>query len=77
LAIGLAGITLVTDAGARIDIGAEAKQDVKVRRIAFLAAGQVEGDGRACRKNFQRRINFSNAKCRGGNIAIFAISPAS
>ena len=44
LAVGLAGIALVTDRRARIDVGTEPKQDREVRRVALLTAGQVEGD---------------------------------
>nr|WP_246251836.1 hypothetical protein [Mesorhizobium camelthorni] len=44
LPIGLAGVTLVADCRARIDIRAEPEQDGEVRCIAFLASGQIEGD---------------------------------
>ena len=46
-AVGLTGIALVTDAGARIDIGSYAEQDWEMRCIRLLAAGQVESDQRA------------------------------
>jgi hypothetical protein len=42
--VGLAGIALVGNRRARIDIGAEPEQDWEVRRVSLLAAGQVEGD---------------------------------
>jgi hypothetical protein len=47
LPIGPAGIPLVRDRSARIDIGAEPEQDWEMRRIALFASGQVEGDGMA------------------------------
>lgn len=43
-AIGLAGGALVADRGARVHVGIEPEQDREVQRIAFLSAGQVEGD---------------------------------
>lgn len=42
--IGLAGIPLVADGCARIDIGSEAEKDREMRGIALLAAGQIESD---------------------------------
>ena len=44
LAVGLAVIALIADGGAWVDIGAEAEKNRKLRRIAFLAAGQIEGE---------------------------------
>lgn len=43
-AIGLAGIALVADGGARRDVGSDVEQDGEMRRIRLLAAGQIEGD---------------------------------
>jgi len=43
-AIGLAGIALVGDGGARRDIGPDIEQGLEMRRVGFLAAGQVEAD---------------------------------
>ena len=53
LAVGLAGIAFVADGRAWIDVGAEPEQDGKVRRIGFLAAGQVEGDRMAVEVSLQ------------------------
>ena len=47
LTVCLAGIALVADRGARVDVGTKPEQDVEVRRVALLAAGQIEGDGMA------------------------------
>ncbi len=44
LPIGFAGIALVADRGARVDIGAKPEQDREVRRITLLACCQVEGN---------------------------------
>jgi hypothetical protein len=46
-AVGLAGIALVTDPGARIDIGAKPEQDWEMRCVCLLAARQVESNQRA------------------------------
>lgn len=46
-AVGFAGVALVADRSARIDVGAEPEQDREVRGITLLAAGQVEGEGMA------------------------------
>ena len=43
-AIGLAGIALVTDGGARRDVGSDVEQGLEMRRVGFLAAGQIEAD---------------------------------
>jgi hypothetical protein len=53
LPIGLAGVPLIADCRARIDVGTKSEQDGKVRRIAFLAAGQIEGDGMAVEVRLQ------------------------
>jgi hypothetical protein len=47
LTVCLAGIALVADRGARVDVRTKIEQDLEVRRIALLAAGQIEGDGMA------------------------------
>lgn len=52
-AVGLAGIALVGDGGARLDVRAEAEQDREVRRIALLASGQVESDRMAVEVRLQ------------------------
>ena len=44
LPVGLAGVTLVADCRARIDVGTKPEQDGEVRGVALLSAGQVEGD---------------------------------
>jgi hypothetical protein len=41
------GPALVTDPGARIDIGAKPEQDWEMRCVCLLAAGQVESNQRA------------------------------
>ena len=46
-AVGLAGVALVADRRARLDLGTEPEQDREVRRVALLATGQVECDGMA------------------------------
>ena len=46
-AVGLAGIALVADRGARSDVGSNGEQDGEMRRVGLLAAGQVESDQRA------------------------------
>ena len=51
--VGLAGIALVADGRARIDIGTEPEQDRKVRRVPLLATSQVEGDGMAVEVRLQ------------------------
>ena len=43
-AVGLAVITLVADGGARVDVGTEAEKHRKLRRVALLAAGEIEGE---------------------------------
>ena len=53
LAVGLAGVALVANRRTWIDVGTEPEQDGKVRRIALLAAGQVEGDGMAVEVGLQ------------------------
>ena len=52
-AVRLARIAFVTDSRTRIDIGAEPEQDREVRRIAFLATGQIEGDRMAVEVGLQ------------------------
>jgi hypothetical protein len=44
LAVGLAVLALIADGGAWVDIGAEVEKHRKLRRIGFLAAGQIEGE---------------------------------
>ena len=43
-AIGLAGVALVTDSGARLNIWADIEQRFEIRRVGSLAAGQIESD---------------------------------
>jgi len=43
-AVGLAGVALVTDSGARLNIRADVEQQFEMRRIGSLAAGQIESD---------------------------------
>lgn len=47
--IGLAGVALVADGGARRDVRSDVEQDGEMRRIRLLAAGQVESDDGARR----------------------------
>lgn len=44
LPVGLAGVALVADGGARIDIGPKVEQNGEVRRVRLLAAGQIESE---------------------------------
>ena len=53
IAVGPAGIALVTDRCTWIDIGAKPEQDREVRCVALLAAGQVEGDRMAIEVGLQ------------------------
>lgn len=53
LPVGLAGISLVAHHRAWLDIGTERKQDGKVRRVGFLATGQVESNRMAVKVCFQ------------------------
>lgn len=52
-AIGLAGITFVGDCGASLDVRTKVKQEREMRRIAFLAIGQIEGGGKTVKISFQ------------------------
>ena len=52
-AVGFAGVALVADRRARIDVGPEPEQDREVRGVALLAAGQVEGDRMAVEVGLQ------------------------
>lgn len=52
-AVGLAGVALVADRRARLDVGTEPEQDGKVRPVPLLAAGQVECDGMAVEVRLQ------------------------
>jgi len=55
-AIGLAGIALVADDGARLNVGADVEQNVEMLRVGGLAARQVEGDDIAGGVRF--RVDF-------------------
>ena len=52
-AVGLAGVSLVADGGARLNIRADIEQRFEVRRVGSLAAGQIESD------DVSRRVRFS------------------
>lgn len=43
-AIGLAVVALIPHRGERLDVRAKIEQRLKVRRVGFLAFGQIEGD---------------------------------
>jgi hypothetical protein len=43
-AVRLAGVALVTDSGARLNIRADVEQHFEMRRVGSLAAGQIESD---------------------------------
>ena len=43
--VGLAGVTLIADGDARIDLRPETEQDREVGRVCLLTTGQIEGDG--------------------------------
>ncbi len=51
-AVGLAGVTLVADGGAGLNIRADVEQRFEVRRVGSLAAGQIESDDVARRVRF-------------------------
>jgi hypothetical protein len=53
IAVDLAIVALVTDDGARRDVGAEVEEDVKVARVTRLSAGEVEGDRMSVQIGFQ------------------------
>ena len=55
-AIGLAGVGLVADDGARLNVGADVEQNVELPRVRGLAARQVEGDDIAGGVRF--RVDF-------------------
>ena len=43
-AVGIAVISLIADDRARLDIGTEIEKNGKLRRIALLAAAEIEGE---------------------------------
>ena len=55
-AIGLAGVALVADDGARLNVGADVEQNVEMPRVGGLTARQVEGDDVAGGVRF--RVDF-------------------
>lgn len=44
LAVGLAGVALVADDGAGLNVGSDVEQGLEVTSIGGFAAGQIEGD---------------------------------
>lgn len=73
LPVGLAGIPLVADRGARVDIGSEPEQDRKVRRVGFLASCQVEGDRVAVEVCFQ--VDFRREPAARAAERLFLLPP--
>lgn len=77
LPVGLAGVALVADSGARIDIGAEPEQDREIRRIALFASGQVEGDGMAVEVGLQVDLGGEAATGTAKRLAVLPpLAPA-
>lgn len=68
VAVGPAGVTLVTDSGTRLNIRGDVEQRFEMRRIGRFASGQVESD--EVSRGVALRVDF-----RGGATARKSKSP--
>ncbi len=77
LPVGLAGVALVADRSARIDVGTEPEQDREMRRIALFASGQVEGYGMAVEVGLQVDLGGEAAARAAERLAVLPpLAPA-
>lgn len=77
LTVGLAGIAFVSNGRTGLCVWAQFQQDRKVRRVALLAAGQVEGDGVAVEIGFQVDLGCEAATRAAERLALLPpLAPA-